>query len=115
MAYDPALTSFIIVGVVGGVAVVMSAAPGWETSHELARATDGWTAPVLTRSYRNDSTARVRVSREAAILEGHGYEAILRRETRGQPALGQVAATGGRKVRPGTPARGSIVITYQLG
>jgi hypothetical protein len=114
VAYDPALTSFIIVGVVGGVAVVMSAAPGWETSHELARATDGWTAPVVTRSYRNDSTARVRESREAAILQGHGYEAILRRETGGLSALGQVGATGGRKVQPGTPARGSIVITYHL-
>ena len=114
MAYDPALISFIIVGVVGSVAVVMNASSGWEVSHELARATDTWTAPVVTRSYRNDATARARISREAAVLLGHGYRAVLRREVGGDPAPGGGEASGGRSDEGGTPAAGTIVITYDL-
>lgn len=105
MAYDPALTSFIIVGLVGGVAVVMSAAPGWEASHDLARATDDWTAPVVSRTYASDARARQRLRREASILEGHGYRAILRREVSG------ALPTGASPASPSDPA---IVITYRL-
>ena len=114
MAYDPALTSFIIVGLVGGVAVVMSASSGWETSHELARATDGWTAPVVTRRYRNDATASVRVSREAAILHDHGYAAVLRRATAGEPVSGDANGTLAPDGGSDAVASGSIVITYHL-
>jgi hypothetical protein len=114
MAYDPALISFIIVGVVGGVAVVMNVSSGWEVSHELARATDTWTAPVVTRSYRNDATARARISREAAVLHGHGYRAVLRREVGGDAAPGDGEARGGSSVKGGSPATGTIVITYDL-
>jgi hypothetical protein len=103
VAYDPALTSFIIVGVVGGVAVVMSAAPGWETSHELARATDGWTAPVVSRSYPHDPRSRQRLKREAAVLEGHGYRAVLRRGVGGDP-----------EAPAETAADATIVVTYRL-
>ena len=78
MAYDPALTSFIIVGVVGGVAVVMNASAGWEITHELARASDRWTSPYVIRRYRNDSTAPERASKEAAVLQAHGYEPVSR-------------------------------------
>jgi hypothetical protein len=92
VAYDPALTSFIIVGLVGGVAVVMSASSGWETSHELARATDGWTAPVVTRSYPDEASARPRLTNEAAVLESHGYRAVLRRGRRGY-APSRIGAT----------------------
>jgi hypothetical protein len=114
MAYDPALISFIIVGVVGGVAVVMNVSSGWEVSHELARATDTWTAPVVTRSYRNDATARARISSEAAVLHGHGYRAVLRREVGGDPAPGDGEARGGHSDEGGTRAAGTIVITYDL-
>lgn len=114
MAYDPVLISFILVGLVGGVAVVMNASSGWEVSHELARATDTWTAPVVTRTYRNDATARARISREAAVLHGHGYQAVLRREVGGGPAPGGGEVTDGRAERPGTSAGGTIVITYDL-
>ncbi len=114
MAYDPALISFIIVGVVGGVAVVMNASSGWEVSHELARATDTWTAPVVTRTYRNDATARVRISREAAVLHDHGYQAVLRREIGGDPAPGNSEATDGPADQPGPQAGGTIIITYDL-
>ncbi|MEW5992741.1 MAG: hypothetical protein AB1736_15545 [Chloroflexota bacterium] len=102
VAYDPTLTSFIIVGLVGGVAVVMSVAPGWEASHELARATDDWTLPVVTRTYGNDARASQRLSREGAILEGHGYRVALRREERTAVTVGD-----GR-------SRLTIVITYRL-
>ncbi|MCI0582497.1 MAG: hypothetical protein L0227_06315 [Chloroflexi bacterium] len=105
MAYDPALTAFIIVGLVGGVAVVMSAAPGWETSHELARATDGWTAPVVSRTYALDARARQRLRREAEVLEGHGYRAVLRREVGGAPPTGEP---------PAAPSDPAIVVTYRL-
>jgi hypothetical protein len=114
MAYDPVLISFIMVGLVGGVAVVMNASSSWEVSHELARATDAWTAPVVTRRYRNDATARARISREAAVLQGHGYRAVLRREVGGDPAPGDGEVGGGRGDEGGTPATGTIVITYDL-
>lgn len=114
MAYDPALLSFIIVGVVGGVAVVMNASSGWEVSHELARATDTWTAPVVTRRYRNDATARARISTEAAVLSSHGYQAVLRREVGGDPVVAEGDAQAGRGDRAASQAGGTIVITYEL-
>lgn len=114
MAYDPALISFILVGVVGGVAVIMNASSSWELTHELARATDTWTVPVVTRSYRDDAPGQARISREAAVLHGHGYRAVLRREASGDPAPGDDVASGGRSDRPGTQATGTIVITYDL-
>jgi len=114
MAYDPALISFIIVGVVGSVAVVMNASSGWEISHELARATDTWTAPVVTRRYRNDTTARARISREAEVLRGHGYRAVLQREGAGDYTPANGAARGARSDRDGTLPAGIIVITYDL-
>ena len=61
MAYDPMLASAILVGVVGGVAVFLNLTSDWEITRELARATDGWTAPLVVRSYRDDSKARERV------------------------------------------------------
>jgi hypothetical protein len=124
VAYDPALTAFIIVGIVGGVAVVMSAAPGWETSHELDRATDGWTVPVVSRTYRDSTSARQRRAREVAILEGHGYREVLRREVlrrevhRRELVAGPEAAEDvedGEDRDDGGDRRGpSIVITYRL-
>jgi hypothetical protein len=104
VAYDPALLSFILAGVVGGVAVVMSASPGWEASHELSRATDHWTAPLVTRRYPIDAGARERLAREAAILEAHGYEAVHRRLDGPRPASPDDEA----------PSADRIVITYHL-
>jgi hypothetical protein len=89
--YDPALTAFIMAGVVGGIAVVMNVTSDWEVTFELARATDRWTAPVITRSYADAPTKRERRSREAAILGAHGYTPAFER---GDP---------------------EVVITYQLG
>jgi len=114
MAYDPALLSFIIVGVVGGVAVVMNASSGWEVSHELARATETWTVSVVTRTYRNDATARARISTEAAVLSSHGYRAVLRREVGGDPVAAGGEATDGPAGQSGSQAGGTIVITYDL-
>ena len=113
MAYDPVLISFIMVGLVGGVAVVMNASSGWEISHELARATDTWTAPVVTRSYRNDATARTRISTEAAVLSSHGYRAVLRREVGGDPVVAEAEAARGADDQA-VPKPGTIVITYDL-
>jgi hypothetical protein len=118
MSYDPALISFILVGLVGGVAVVMSASSGWEISHELARATDGWTAPLVVRSYPNEAAARERASREASVLEGHGYRAVLRRQQGDEPGPAGAGGTD-RAGGPGTPAvtstDGRIVVIYHLG
>jgi hypothetical protein len=110
VAYDPALLSFILAGVVGGVAVVMSASTGWETSHELSRATDHWTAPVVTRRYPNDATAQQRVAREAAVLEAHGYRAVQRRLD------GPGSTSSGDDPPPGdaAPPAARIAITYSL-
>jgi hypothetical protein len=128
VAYDPALTSFIIVGLVGGVAVVMSAAPGWESSHELARATDHWTAPVVSRTFPLDAGAQERLNRETAILEGHGYRIVLRREvaTSSLVAGGSIAdeasgagpdgaaGDGPSRELPAEASDRTIVITYRL-
>ena len=116
MAYDPALTAFIIVGIVGGVAVVMSAAPGWETSHELDRATDGWTVPVVSRTYRDSTSARQRRAREVAILEGHGYREVLRREVLRRELVDAPEASEDGEDRDDEAGRRapSVVITYRL-
>jgi hypothetical protein len=99
VAYDPSLTSFIIVGIVGGVAVVMNASSEWEISHELSRATDNWRALQVVRSYGDNPAAERMASREAAILEAHGYRPM---------------ATGGRSVVPDTLPSGGTAITYSL-
>ncbi len=112
MAYDPMLASAILVGVVGGVAVFLNLTSDWEITRELARATDGWTAPLVVRSYRDDSKARERVSREAALLLGRGYRAGLQRGGSDDLPLGGAATTGARIVLPGTHADGMILITY---
>jgi hypothetical protein len=109
VAYDPALLSFILAGVVGGVAVVMSASTGWESSHELSGATDHWSQPVVTRRYPTDAEAGQRIAREAAILEAHGYKAVARRVD------GARQPTPGAPVRDsGAPAGGQVVVTYHL-
>jgi len=92
----------------------MNVSSGWEVSHELARATDTWTAPVVTRSYRNDATARARISTEAAVLGSHGYRAVLRREVGGGPMVAEGDAKDGRGDQAGSQAGGTIVITYDL-
>jgi hypothetical protein len=114
MAYDPALTSFIIVGVVGGVAVVMNASSGWEITHELARASDRWTSPYVIRRYRNDSTAQERASKEAAVLQAHGYERVPRPGESRDLGPGGAVATGGRHVMTGTDPGAELVVTYRL-
>lgn len=120
MAYDPAVASFIIVGVVGGLAAFLNASSDWEVSTELSRATDGWTAPVVTRRYGRGASARERISKEAEVLGGHGYRPALRRTTSGEVMPGGVADGVG----PGAPgvlgARAepepdeTILVTYQL-
>ena len=72
---DPAVIAFILVGIVGGVAVVMSVSADWELTHDLSRATGRWSAPVIVRRYDHDDAGRHRLARETAILEAHGYHA----------------------------------------
>jgi hypothetical protein len=107
VVYEPALTAVILAGVVGGVAVVLGASSDWEVSSELARATLSWSAPLVTRSYDNDSAASRRLSREAVVLRAHGYRAVLQRGS-----LGSAEPTDGRHVVPGTPSDRTIVVTY---
>jgi len=114
VAYDPLLTSFILVGLVGGVAVVLSAAPGWESSHELTRATDDWTVPVVSRTYGDDARARQRLRREHAILESHGYRVALRREAAAAATQDVAPATGAGADRERGGPRREIVVTYRL-
>lgn len=108
MAYDPYLTSFILVGIVGGVAVIMSTSADWEVTFELARATNRWTRVVVVRRYDNDAPSQTRLSKEATILQAHGYKALLRRlMTIGDVDIDADAAT------PNDPSA-KIVVTYQL-
>ena len=102
MSYEPAVASFILVGMVGGAAMVMNASYGWEISHELAKVTDHWTLPVVVRSYDGDAKARERLAKEAEILRGHGYAAALPEATRRPDA------------RPDALPSARIVIAYQL-
>jgi hypothetical protein len=75
VAYDPALTSVIVVAVVGGAAAVLSAASEWELADELSRATERWTKLAVVRVYAPDVKPD-RAAREAAILVDHGYVAV---------------------------------------
>lgn len=75
MAYDPTLTSFIVVAVVGGTAAVLNVSSEWELSHELSRATERWTKLEVVRVYEQ-AMPPDRSAREAAILGEHGYEAV---------------------------------------
>ena len=75
MAYDPTLTSFIVVAVVGGTAAVLNVSSEWELSHELSRATERWTKLAVVRVYER-ATPPDRSARETAILAEHGYEAV---------------------------------------
>jgi hypothetical protein len=75
VAYDPTLTSFIVVAVVGGAAAVLNASSEWELSYELSRATERWTKLAVARVYE-PAAAADRPAREAAILEAHGYQAV---------------------------------------
>lgn len=103
MTADPGLTAIILVAIVGTVAIVMSASSDWEVRHELARETDRWTAPLIVRRY--DAGARRRRMDEAAVLQTHGYTAVME--------------LGGGDGAPGTAgdarrgdATGLIVVTY---
>jgi hypothetical protein len=115
MAYEPALVSFILAGTVGGLALVMSLSADWEVTHELARATQGWTLVMVSRTYDGaDAKAGPRASKEASILVAHGYEQMA-----GQPeadaAVGEGApeARGGLdSVVPGSADR--IVVRFRL-
>ena len=73
--FEPPVVAFILVAIVGGVAVIMGISADWEVSHELSRATDGWTQPVVVRRYEGGPEGRQLAEKEAAILRGHGYQA----------------------------------------
>ena len=111
MAYEPALTSFILVGVVGGVALVMNLSADWEVTHELSRATDAWTR---ARSYDNKPSAQRRASQEAAILLAHGYEKVPLRGEVTPFEAGISPGAGVRTAATTTESHAKIVITYRL-
>jgi hypothetical protein len=71
--YEPAILAFILVAIVGGVAVIMGISADWEVSHDLSQATDRWTQPVVVRRYDGGSAGRHLAAKEASILRGHGY------------------------------------------
>ena len=104
MAYEPAIVSFILVGTIGGVAVIMNASSGWEISHDLSRLTQRWTLRQVIRTYGTDARARERRAREADILQSHGYTSMEMPE-------GTLAARGSDIP---TGSGGRIVIVYQL-
>ena len=117
MAYDPILTSFIAVGVVGGVAVVMNVSADWGVTHELAKATDNWTSPLVSRRYERNAKLFERRTKEVAVLRAHGYNAAYER---GEGALREPEPAGPADAPPGSGANGSdlperhtVVVIYQ--
>ncbi|NJD28540.1 MAG: hypothetical protein FIA92_09610 [Chloroflexi bacterium] len=72
--YEPAIIAFILVAIVGGIAVIMGISADWEVSHELSRVTDRWTQPVVVRRYDGGPAGRQLAQKEAAILGDHGYQ-----------------------------------------
>jgi hypothetical protein len=115
VAYEPALTSFILAGTVGGLALVMSLSADWEVTHELARATRDWSAVMLSRSYdREDAGSQRRASREAAILLAHGYERMTEPRDPAVPdAEDAFVARGGEGPAEPIP-EGPFVVRYRL-
>ena len=112
MAYDPTLTSLIIVGVIFCVAVFLNFSSDWETARELALATEGWTAPLVIRRYRNDSATRRRVWAEAGVFTRHGYRPQLHRSQRADAALSRAVAMDVRGVLAGLRAGEEILVAY---
>ncbi|HXI45834.1 MAG TPA: hypothetical protein VNH13_05995 [Candidatus Acidoferrales bacterium] len=112
MAYDPILTSFIAVGVVGGVAVVMNVSADWGLTHELAQATDNWTTPLVSRRYARDAKLFERRTKEVAVLRAHGYNPAYER---GEGDLRQpVPVPVEDDLEPAqTPERTTVVVIYQ--
>lgn len=106
MAWDPAVTAFILAGLVGGVGLVMNVSEGWELSHELSSATARWTALVVVRRYEAGTGSKRRRAREAAVLVAHGYR--LAHEQATGPAWD---AADRPEVRDSSPA---ILVTYHL-
>lgn len=92
VAYDPTLTSFIVVAVVGGTAAVLNVSSEWELAHELSRATEHWTKLQVVRVYAPDMSPD-RPVREAAVLEAHGYEVVPERMCGPRPVAEPVGGT----------------------
>jgi len=92
VAYDPALTSFIVVAVVGGTAAVLNASSEWELAHELSRATERWTKLEVVRVYE-PGTPHDRSAREGAVLQDHGYEVVPARNCGPRPIAPPVGGT----------------------
>jgi hypothetical protein len=114
LAYDPALLSFIIVGVVGGVAFVLNVSSDWDVARELSRETDGWTAPLVVRGYRDDASMERAVAREAAVLRDHGYRAVTRRRQIGELDPGRAGIRDGPGGDADTAPTAKVFITYHL-
>jgi hypothetical protein len=106
VAWDPAVTAFILAGLVGGVGLVMNVSEGWELSHELSNATARWTALVVVRRYEAGAASKRRRAREGAVLAAHGYR--LAHEQAAGPAR-----SGGDEPVP-KDSSPMILVTYHL-
>ena len=116
MAYEPALVGLILAGTVGGLAVVMSVSADWEVSHELARATQGWTLVMVARTYdAGELAAGKRAPKEASILLQHGYEPVVERDEPAMPEPGGDADGQGATAPGGLGTVGRITVRYRLG
>jgi hypothetical protein len=111
VAYDPILTSFIAVSVVGGVAMVMNVSADWGVTHELAQATENWTAALVSRRYERSGSLFERRRKEASILQAHGYTPAYERGD-AVPAGPETAAVTGSPVT-GEPVGTSVLVIYQ--
>jgi hypothetical protein len=74
MPYEPAIIAFILVAIVGGMAVIMGISADWEVSHDLSRVSERWTQPVVVRRYDGGPAGRHLAVKEGSILRDHGYQ-----------------------------------------
>ena len=82
----------------------------------LAKATNGWTAPLIMRQYASDEDGNSTLNQEATVLYEHGYRALGSSSDGGHLHAGRLILTGGLSAlggQAGIRSKGTITVTYQ--
>lgn len=84
---------------------------------KLNVATEEWSVPVLTRTYKANKKGEKLLRDESKILTENGYEFASQSEDGGHIHAGRILLTGGLSVfagRRGIRSQKEVTITYQL-
>jgi hypothetical protein len=82
---------------------------------DLEHATQGWTLPLVPRTYQDKEPDRLRLTVEAKRMTEHGYEPSMQSQDGGHIHVGRLLMTGGWSVlagQSGIRSKGGMTITY---